>query len=233
MATNNSSNQSAAGLAKYNGTGTWSGVTVTQYYALVGDTGNGIVSVNPGSTAGVALVSGGASTNPSFATVVVAGGGTGLATLTAYQLLAAGTTSTGNLQQISLGTAGQVLTSNGAGALSSFQTFTPSSQSPYINVTGTTQAMAVNTGYVANNSGLVTFTPPATCAVGSIFAVAGNGAGGWSVNLATNTQTMNFGSSQGTTALASSNQYDCAKFVCTVANTTFSVLDVQGNPNIS
>ncbi|HUR65472.1 MAG TPA: hypothetical protein VMZ03_03910 [Chitinophagaceae bacterium] len=55
-------------------------------------------------------------------TVTVPKGGTGLATLTAYGLLAAGTTSTGNLQQIGIGTSGQVLTSNGAGALPTFQT---------------------------------------------------------------------------------------------------------------
>ena len=49
-------------------------------------------------------------------------GGTGLATLTAYALIAAGTTSTGTFQQVSgLGSSGQVLTSNGAGALPTWQ----------------------------------------------------------------------------------------------------------------
>jgi hypothetical protein len=52
----------------------------------------------------------------------VANGGTGNTSLTAYALLAAGTTSTGALQQVSgLGTSGQVLTSNGAGALPTWQ----------------------------------------------------------------------------------------------------------------
>lgn len=55
-------------------------------------------------------------------TVTVPQGGTGLTTLTAYALMAAGTTATGNMQQVSgVGTAGQVLTSNGAGALPSWQ----------------------------------------------------------------------------------------------------------------
>ncbi len=58
-------------------------------------------------------------------TVTVPQGGTGLTTLTAYAVLAGGTTSTGNLQQVSgLGTSGQVLTSNGAGALPTFQAAT-------------------------------------------------------------------------------------------------------------
>lgn len=56
------------------------------------------------------------------AAVTVAQGGTGLASATAYAVLCGGTTSTGAFQSIaSVGTAGQVLTSNGAGALPTFQ----------------------------------------------------------------------------------------------------------------
>ena len=51
----------------------------------------------------------------------VAGGGTGVATTTAYGVLAGGTTSTGAFQNIGTGTSAQVLTSNGAGALPTFQ----------------------------------------------------------------------------------------------------------------
>ena len=52
----------------------------------------------------------------------VAGGGTGLATATAYAVLCGGTTGTSALQSIAgVGTSGQVLTSNGAGALPTFQ----------------------------------------------------------------------------------------------------------------
>ena len=52
----------------------------------------------------------------------VAQGGTGATTQTAYAVLAGGTTSTGAYQSIaSVGTTGQVLTSNGAGALPTFQ----------------------------------------------------------------------------------------------------------------
>jgi hypothetical protein len=55
--------------------------------------------------------------------VPVADGGTGRATATAYAVLCGGTTSTGAHQSIaSVGTSGQVLTSNGAGALPTFQT---------------------------------------------------------------------------------------------------------------
>ena len=54
--------------------------------------------------------------------LTVANGGTGLNTTTAYGLIAAGTTATGNFQQVSgTGTSGQLLTSNGAGALPTWQ----------------------------------------------------------------------------------------------------------------
>lgn len=51
----------------------------------------------------------------------VARGGTGRSSLTAYAPLFGGTTSTGAVQSGTVGTAGQVLTSNGAGALPTFQ----------------------------------------------------------------------------------------------------------------
>ena len=54
-------------------------------------------------------------------TLGVANGGTGVASTTAYGILAGGTTTTGAFQNTGTGTAGQVLTSNGAGALPTFQ----------------------------------------------------------------------------------------------------------------
>ena len=54
--------------------------------------------------------------------VVVAYGGTGDSTFTAYSLIAAGTTATGAFQNVSgVGTSGQILTSNGAGSLPTWQ----------------------------------------------------------------------------------------------------------------
>jgi hypothetical protein len=79
--------------------------------------------------------------NINFATGLgVANGGTGLSTTTAYGLIAAGTTSTGNFQQVSgTGTSGQVLTSNGAGALPTWQTASSGGTS-----VGTVRAIAIN-----------------------------------------------------------------------------------------
>ena len=47
MATNNSVNISSAGLVKYNGTGTFTGVTVTNHSPLIGAASNGITSLGP------------------------------------------------------------------------------------------------------------------------------------------------------------------------------------------
>lgn len=63
----------------------------------------------------------------------VAGGGTGRATATAYAVVCGGTTGTNPLQSVaSLGTAGQVLTSNGPAALPSMQSISAIYRTPTI-----------------------------------------------------------------------------------------------------
>ena len=51
----------------------------------------------------------------------VGSGGSGLGSLTTYEIVTGGTASTTAVQQIAIGSSGQVLTSNGAGSLPSFQ----------------------------------------------------------------------------------------------------------------
>jgi len=123
MAGNNAINAGATGIIRHNGSGVFDGVTTTQYNALIGASSNGITSVAPSATSGVPIISQGSSANPTFGTAVVAGGGTGLTSATAYAVLCGGTSSTGALQSIAgVGVSGQVLTSNGASALPTFQT---------------------------------------------------------------------------------------------------------------
>jgi hypothetical protein len=104
----------------------------------------------------------------------------------------------------------------------------------WVDVTGITQAMAVNTGYIADNVGLVTMTLPATAAQGTVVAVAGgnSGTGGWKI--AQNSgQQINFGKATTTSgtggSLASTLQYDCVYLLCTTANTNWVVLNSVGN----
>lgn len=117
-----------------------------QYNLIVG-TGNAYTNIAPSVTSGVPLISQGASANPTYGTAVVAGGGTGVTSNTSYAVLCGGTTSTNPVQSIaSVGTAGQVLTSNGAGALPTFQS--PIAFSAYLNanltnVTGNSVAYTV------------------------------------------------------------------------------------------
>jgi len=102
------------------------------------------------------------------------------------------------------------------------------------NQTTTPVTMTVNNGYVVNNAGLVTLNVPATAAVGSVFAVVGQGAGGWLIQMNTG-QIANLGSSPTSSAgsLASTNRYDSLELVCTVANTTFVVRSVVGNITVA
>lgn len=62
--------------------------------------------------------------------------------------------------------------------------YTPSTTGlPWTEVTGTTQSMAVNNGYIVNNASLVTLTLPSTASsnVGDILRIVGSGAGGWKI----------------------------------------------------
>lgn len=100
------------------------------------------------------------------------------------------------------------------------------------DVTTTSATMAINNGYLANNAGLVTLTLPTTVAQFSVIAVAGLGAGGWTI--AQNSgQLIHVGSGTTTTGatgtLSSTNRYDAVYLLCVVANTTFVTLNAIGN----
>lgn len=92
----------------------------------------------------------------------VAGGGTGVATLTAYAPIFGGTTGTGAVQSGTVGTAGQVLTSNGAGALPTFE-----------DATGGSGSVDVQT-FTAGG----TWTKPSGCTMVRVICVGGGGGGG-------------------------------------------------------
>jgi hypothetical protein len=94
---------------------------LTNHNVLIGAGTATITNVSPSATSGVPLISQGSSADPAFGTAVVAGGGTGNTTFTAYSVICAGTTSTGAFQNVSgVGTSGQILKSNGAAALPSW-----------------------------------------------------------------------------------------------------------------
>lgn len=108
----------------------------------------------------------------------------------------------------------------------------PGGVSSWVDVTGTTQAMSVNVGYISDNASLVTATLPSTAAQGTVLRVCGNGAGGWKIaqNASQNIKIGTFTTTTGTGgSLASTNQYDNLELLCVVANTTWVAMSGWGN----
>lgn len=210
---------------------------ITAHYLVVGNGTSALTLLAPSATSGVALISQGSSADPAYGTVVVAGGGTGVTSLTAYALVAGGTTSTGNVQQVSgLGSSGQVLTSSGAAALPVWATPT-ANYFPTSIVVVDTQALAVNHIYVsADVTDPVDYTLPASSAVGSIIRITGIATGnGWTVVQDTD-QYIQLGSSSTTVgaggSLASTNANDTIEMLCVEADLGWVVLSSVGNITI-
>jgi len=226
MATNNAIALTATGLVGYDGAGNFTATSVTTANILSGGgSSDTIVNIAPPNNNGTPLISQGASTTPVFGTALVRGGGTGLATLTAFELMAAGTTSTGVMQQISSGTSGQILVSTGSGSLPSFQTIA--------GVTawsdqGTSFAAVAANGYFATAA--LTATLPASPSEGQTITVYADT--GSSVVVQANTgQTIRIAaatSSSGGTA-TSATQGNSVTLVYRSASTTWNSPASQGS----
>ena len=106
----------------------------------------------------------------------------------------------------------------------------------WTHVTGTSQTMASNNGYIADNAGLVTLALPATSTIGDEIQIIGRGAGGWAVSQAASQQII-IGSSSTTAgvggSIASSNRRDALYLVCTNTNLEWTAaVAPQGNITI-
>jgi hypothetical protein len=178
-----------------------------------------LASIAPSATSGVPLISQGASANPAFGTAVVAGGGTGAATFTAYAPVIAGTTTTGAFQSASVGlaTSGYILTSGGSSAIPSFlQNFGGITWS---TTSSTTIALLSNNAYVTTAGSAVAATLPASPALYDTITIIVNGAG--VVTIGENSgQQMRFGNVTTTVttgSLANTAQGDVISLRCTTA----------------
>jgi hypothetical protein len=170
----NGINASTTGIVGNTGT-TFTATAVTQYNVLTGgSTSSTLNNVAPTATSGVPVISQGSTSQPIFGTAVVAGGGTGNTTFTAYSVITAGTTATGAFQNVSgVGTSGQVLTSNGAAALPTWQngasvltiTTVNNAASPY-TVLSTDQFIACQT-----STGLITIKLPNAPTTGRVIYI--------------------------------------------------------------
>lgn len=113
--------------------------------------------------------------------LAVGRGGTGNSTFTAFSVLCAGTTSTGAFQNVSgVGTSGQILTSNGAAALPTWQNAAVSAS----QIQNQTFTNAVDAGSV--NALVITLSPaPSAYTEGQLFTVraANNNTGTTTLNV--------------------------------------------------
>ena len=125
---------------------------------------------------------------------------------------------------LAAGTAGYVLQTGGPGANPSWVASSGGGGLTWVGIAGTTEAAAVNMGYVVQNAGLTTITLPAVAPLGSIVQVQGLGAGGWTLqaNTGQNVQIGNTSTSSGG-SVSSSDPNDSISVVCIVADTTWGL----------
>lgn len=225
--------------------------TLTDHGVLVG---SGTAAISPlavGTDGQVLLGSTGA--DPVFATITstslsfTPGAGTLVIDITAPVSIANGGTNATSMTDTdgvvyfdgtrlvttAVGTAGYILTSNGAGVAPTFNAVGVAIT--WQEITAATVNLAVNNGYTLNRVTLITATLPAIAAVNDRIDLVGSGAGGWL--LAQNAgQTIHFGAQDTTPgvagSLASTVRYDCLEVICIVANTDWVVRTSMGNITI-
>ncbi len=108
----------------------------------------------------------------------------------------------------------------------------PSGGFAWVSVSGTTQAMAANTGYFANNASPTTFTLPASPTLGDVYEIVGPSL--WSVVTENVGQAIAFGStfSGGSVGWGATQGGDTIRLVCsdaTPGSEVFRVLSSVGN----
>lgn len=141
------------------------------------------------------------------------------ATLTNGQIIIGNTSNTPTPGTLTAGVG--ITITNGAGTITISST---SGGIAWSNIAGTTQAAAVDSGYIIGNAAQTTVTLPAIAPIGSTVKVQGKGAGGWI--LAANTgQVIRFASQVTSSggSLTSTNRYDSVEVINITADTEWSV----------
>ena len=106
----------------------------------------------------------------------------------------------------------------------------------FVDQTSTPVTIVPGTEYLTDTGAtLLVYSLPTVCAVGQKFQVLGNqsSTGLWRVNQATGQQCFggNINTTLGATGYVLATQKgDCVTFCCTVANTTFQIIQAYGNP---
>jgi len=102
---------------------------------------------------------------------------------------------------------------------------------------GAAQALAANRGYYTTIGAVTAFTMPLLCPVNTVIRIQGASAGGWTLELAAG-QTIVFNNIVFTSPgagikVTSMEPTNGLEMVCIVANSTWQILSVKGNPLIS
>lgn len=143
-----------------------------------------------------------------------------------YTLIAGATTGYTSLG--STGSAGEVLTSNGAGALPSWQAAGGGGGLTWSVITAGTTNAVVNNGYIADTTaGKIFINLPTTFAIGDIIRVVGTGLTTWDINPGTGDIILSTDfkqTSPGPTGyLEATNSRDAVELVATVANAEWTI----------
>jgi hypothetical protein len=171
---------------------------LTNHAVQVGSATTTLTQVGPNATAGIPLISQGATTDPAFGTATVPGGGTGATTLTGVLIGNGASAVTGNpitqhdvliggasnaINSVSPSTAGFVLTSNGVSADPSFQNTSSAGKvvvmaqlaTPVSNVTGdgTIYTVVFDTAPVNTSSSYNTSTGVFTAPANGNYLISG------------------------------------------------------------
>jgi hypothetical protein len=106
-----------------------------------------------------------------------------------------------------------------------------------VNQTSGTASLVTNKIYITNNgASLVTYTLPASAALGDYIEIVGNSSGGWKIAQNAN-QSIKYGKRTTTTGisgfLSSTLQYNCIKLRCIVAGTSTIYVVVSSIGNIT
>lgn len=244
-------NPTAHGILVAEGSSAFNPIVLTNGELLIGSTGaDPVAAALTSANSTIAFTTGAGSLSLDLAApVTVAYGGTGLTSITAHGILVGEGTSAVNPivltnGQLLIGSTGadpvaaQLTAGSGISIIDAAGSITISTtgSTNWVNVTTTTQAVAVNTNYVANNVALVTLTLPSTAAFGSEFEfTAAQAAGfliaqnaGQSIVFGDDTTTVGTGGS-----IASTLAGDSIRLVCITANTKFQVLSSIGNLSVS
>lgn len=112
-------------------------------------------------------------------------------------------------------------------------------------VSGTSQAMVADNGYVVTNAALTTLTLPTTAAINTIIEIVGTSSGGWRIAQNSDQQIRYLGSIGGinATTIGTTGRIDAGvvtgtdamasiKLLCTTANTTWHVISATGNVDV-